>query len=423
MSNPRKVAADALLRVEKDGAFSNIVLNDLVKRAELNKTDAAFAAKLFYGVLERKITLDYYIRALSSQPLSKVSPLTLQVLRSGIYQILYMDKVPDSAAVNEAVKIIKKSKESRSFGYVNAVLRNFLRQKPQLPPVDTVRGLSVNFSCSEELINLLIADYGFEETKNILSATLDDSALYIRVNTLKNTADELIELFAKEGVVAQKTKLENALRLENAGSIESNLLHKEGRFHVQDISSQICASSLEANPDEAFIDMCAAPGGKTFTVCEAMQNRGIVTSCELYPQRVELIKEGAQKLGLTAVNAVCADATVCNNDFLQKYERVLCDVPCSGSGVISRKPDIKYKSFADVAELSNIQFSILKNGFGYLKQGGKLVYSTCSILKAENEEIVNRFLSETTGAKLNFMKTYLPHIDGTDGFFIAVFEK
>lgn len=423
MSNPRKVAADALLRVEKDGAFSNIVLNDLIKRAELNKTDAAFAAKLFYGVLERKITLDYYIRALSSQPLSKVSPLTLQVLRSGIYQILYMDKVPDSAAVNEAVKIIKKSRESRSFGYVNAVLRNFLRQKPQLPALDTARGLSVNFSCSEELVNLLVADYGFEEAKNILSATLDDSSLYIRVNTLKNTADELIDLFAKEGITAQKTNLENALRLENSGSIESNPLHLEGRFHVQDISSQICASLLMAKAEEKFIDMCAAPGGKTFTVCEMMQNKGEIIACELYPQRVELIKAGAQKLGLTAVNAVCADATVHNNEFDNQFDKVLCDVPCSGSGVISRKPDIKYKSFADVGELSNIQFLILKNGFSYLKQGGRLVYSTCSILKAENEEIVNRFLSENKDAKLKLMKTYLPHIDGTDGFFTAVIEK
>ncbi len=423
MSNPRKVAAEALLRVEKDKAYSNIVLNDSIKSAELNKSDAAFAAKLFYGVLERKITLDYYIRALSSQPLSKVSALTLQVLRCGIYQILFMDKVPDSAAVNEAVKIIKKSKESRSFGYVNAVLRNFLRQRPQLPKTNDIKGLSVNYSCGEQLVRLLIDDYGIKDTEAFLKCSLDESALYIRVNPLKNGADELTELLEKQGITASATALPNALLIKDSGSVESNPLYAEGRFHVQDMSSQVCASLLEAKPGDSFIDLCSAPGGKTFTVCEHMQNNGKIIACELYEHRVGLIEAGAKRLNLTAIEARCADATVLNNEYIGGYDRVLCDVPCSGSGVISRKPDIKYKSFSDILELGTIQSKILANGFEYLKKGGRLVYSTCSILRAENEDIINAFLANEPRAKLISCKTYLPHIDGTDGFFTAVIEK
>ncbi|MBQ8550829.1 MAG: 16S rRNA (cytosine(967)-C(5))-methyltransferase RsmB [Clostridia bacterium] len=423
MSNPRVVAAKALLRVEKDEAFSNIVLNDAIKSAGLEKADAAFASTLFYGVLERKITLDYYIRSLSSQPLSKVSPLTLQVLRCGLYQIVYMDKVPDSAAVNEAVKIIKKSKESRSFGYVNAVLRNFLRSRPQLPTNDTVRGISVNYSCGENLIEHLISDYSKEETVSFLEESLKNSEVFIRVNTLKTNTDELKKLLAEQGITAFDTDMPNALRLESVGSIERNSLYLEGYFHVQDISSQICAASVDARDNQKFIDMCAAPGGKTFTVCQYMCDKGEITACELYEHRTELIKKGAKRLGLTSVNTVCADATVFDADKENKFDRVLCDVPCSGSGVISRKPDIKYKNFSDTEELSNIQLKILKNGFKYLKSGGRLVYSTCSILKVENETVINKFLDEEEGAQLVSMRTYLPQTDKTDGFFIAVIEK
>ncbi len=423
MSNPRKVAAQALLRVEKDGAFSNIVLNDMIKSAELNKTDAAFATTLFYGVLERKITLDFYIRALSSQPLSKVSPLTLQVLRLGIYQILFMDKVPDSAAVNEAVKIIKKSKESRSFGYVNALLRRFLRERPSLPETADARELSIKYSCGESLVSELLNNYGFEETERFLADSLDKTDLYIRVNTLKNSSDELIELLNEQGITAEKTEVDSALKISGVGSIERNPLFLEGRFHVQDISSQICAALVDAKPGCSFIDLCAAPGGKTFTVTEYMQNSGEVVACELYEQRAGLIRDGAKRLGLSSIKTATADATVLNPDFCERFDRVLCDVPCSGSGVISRKPDIKYKDFSDVAELVIIQGVILENGFKYLKKGGKLVYSTCSIIKDENEKVVEAFLEKNSSAKLVLQRTYLPQTDGTDGFFTALIEK
>lgn len=423
MSNARKVVANALLRVEKDKAYSNIVINEAIKSASLDRQDAAFATRLFYGVLERKITLDYYIRQLSSQPLSKVSPLAREVLRCGIFQILYMDKIPASAAVNESVNIIKKSKESRAAGYVNAVLRGILRNCPSLPPKTTVHGLSVNYSCNEDLVSIYVKDYGLEETENFLSSALDTAKVYIRVNTQKNSVNELVELLNGQGITAEKTVINNSLCLIDVGSIENNKLYLEGRFHVQDLSSQMCADYVSAESGHGFIDMCAAPGGKSFTICENMKNNGNIISCDLHKARVDLIADGAKRLGLDIISPKVMDATKYDDNLSEKFDRVLCDVPCSGSGVIGRKPDIKYKDFSDLDELSDTQFAILSNGFKYLKKGGKLVYSTCSILKKENEEVINKFLQHNSQAKLSSMYTFLPQNDNTDGFFVAVIEK
>ncbi len=423
MSNARKIAANALLRVERDKAYSNIVINEEIKNATLSRQDAALATRIFYGVLERKITLDYYIRALSTQSLSKVSPLALQVLRCGVFQILYMDKIPNSAAVNESVNIIKKSKESRASGYVNAVLRGIIRNVPKLPNTDSPHGLSVNFSCGEELVKFYIKDYGIEETEKFLSSALDSSKIYLRVNPLKNSTQELIDLLSAQGISAYKTEIEYSLCAEDVGAIESNSLYKEGRFHVQDISSQMCADFLDAQSGQSVIDLCAAPGGKTFTICENMNNIGKIISCDLHGQRVELIADGAKRLGLDIISPKVMDATLYNEDLSESFDRVLCDVPCSGSGVIGRKPDIKYKDFSDLAELSNIQLKILENGFKYLKCSGKLVYSTCSILKQENEEVVSAFLKNNPNAKVLKMHTFLPQNDNTDGFFACVIQK
>ncbi len=423
MNNSRRAAAQALVRVEKDGAYSNIVLNETLKSSGISGGDAAFVSALFYGVLERKLTLDYYIRRLSSQPLSKISPLTKQVLRCGLYQIVYMDKIPDSAAVNESVNIIKHSKESRSAGYVNALLRHALRELPKLPNGNSAENLSVLFSCDISLTRALIDDYGAETAKAILKETLKPSAVIVRVNTLKTNAHELTKCFENDGITVMKTRIENALSLSGCGSIENNKYFKEGFFHVQDVSSQLCAESLGATVGDRVLDICAAPGGKTFTVAEEMKNKGAVISCDLYPQRVKLISDGAYRLGLDCIETAVSDATVLNHDFVNSFDRVLCDVPCSGSGIIGRKPDIKYKDFFDNLELFEIQKKILSNGFEYLKSGGRLVYSTCSILKVENEETVNRFCDEHKNAKIINQHTYLPHIEKTDGFFTAVIEK
>lgn len=423
MTNQRKLAAMALLRVERDGAYSNLVLNELIKNSDLDKQASAFVSALFYGVLERKITLDYLITKLSSKSVKKISPLTLQVLRSALYQILYMESVPHSAAVNEAVNIIKRSKESFASGFVNAVLRAALRKIPSLPEEDDADSLSVRYSCGKSLISKLLSDYGPENTKRILSNVLLESTVFIRVNTLKTTVKELANLLAVDGVTCEETEIPDSLAIKGAGSIERNRYYKQGYFHVQDLSSQLCSQSLEACAGNTVLDICAAPGGKTFTICEMMGDSGKIIACDLHSHRVELIEKGAKRLCLKSVETRVLDATKQQNDLISGFDRVLCDAPCSGSGIISRKPDIKYKDFDNNAELHSIQFAILENAFSYLKVGGKLVYSTCSILKSENEDIVSRLVSCEESAHVVSTKTLLPGIDDTDGFFICVIEK
>ena len=417
VSNARKIAAMALMRVDDDGAYSNLILNDAIKSADLSKNDSAFVSALFYGVLERKLTLDYYIKKLSSVPFRKISPLTKQVLRCALYQIIYMDKIPESAAVNEAVNIIKRSKEARSSGYVNAVLRSALRKLPDLPD-----DLSVKYSCGESLCNLIETYFGKDGAEKFFSAALSYKPIYIRVNTTKITKNELKNHFNEQGITCGETE-NGVLYLENTGSIETNFLYKEGFFHVQDLSSQICADTLNAQKGHRVLDVCAAPGGKTFTICENMQDDGEIIACDLHEHRVKLVRNGAKRLSLSSIKTQVLDATQYIKDWANSFDRVLCDVPCSGSGIISRKPDIKYKDFNDVKELNTIQLQILKNGFSYLKPGAIMVYSTCSVLECENEQVVNEFIKSAKDAKISKMHTFLPHIDGTDGFFIAVIEK
>ena len=412
-----------MLRVERDNAYSNLVLNEALKNASLEKTEAAFVSTLFYGVLERKVTLDYYISALSSKPIRKISPLTLQVLRCALYQLLYMDKIPPSAAVNEAVKIVKHSKESYAAGFVNALLRSTLRELPPLPDTRDFYGLSVKHSCSESLAEMLISDYGFDTAENILACALDNTPVYVRVNTLKTTTGELAQRFTDAGICCEYAPIPSALAIKGAGSIENNELYKNGFFHVQDLSSQICAETLKACAGDSVLDICAAPGGKTFTLSQMMCDKGKIVACDLHKHRVELIEKGAKRLGIGCIETRVSDAAVKNSEFLDAFDRVLCDVPCSGSGIIGRKPDIKYKDFSDNSQLHAVQLSILSNGFEYLKAGGTLVYSTCSILSAENKAVVEKLLNNQKYAELVSEHTFLPHIDGTDGFYTAVIKK
>jgi len=422
VTNQRKLVALALLRVERDGAYSNLVLNEAIRNSDLDKQASAFVSVLFYGVLERKITLDYLIAKLSSKPVKKISPLTLQVLRCALYQLLYMESVPPSAAVNEAVNIVKHSKESFASGFVNAVLRAALREMPSLPEDDSVESLSVRYSCGKSLVLRFLNDYGCEKTKRILSNVLLESTIYIRVNTLKITTDELAELLTADGITCEKINVADSLMIKGSGSIERNRYYQEGYFHVQDLSSQLCAHSLNASAGNTVLDICAAPGGKTFTICEMMDDSGEIIACDLHSHRVELIEKGAKRLGLKSIKTRSLDATEEQKDYISKFDCVLCDVPCSGSGIITRKPDIKYKDFDNNDELHSIQYAILKNSFSYLKAGGRLVYSTCSILKSENEDIVNRLISNEEACLVS-KKTLLPGIDDTDGFFISVLEK
>ena len=422
MANARRTAVNALLKVNTDKAYSNIALNNILKTSELSSEDRSLATALFYGVLDRRITLDYVLDSLTKIPFKKVNFFTAEVMRVGLYQIMYMDKIPNSAAVDEAVKMIKKSPEHRNSGFVNAVLREATRRDNLLPEGNSVDALSVRYSCPEWIVEELVRDYGTDTAVDFLAETLKVPPLDIRVNTLKTTTEKLCTELRGSGVECKQYDDIDALQILKGVNIENNACFKEGLFHVQDSSSHRASLVLNLKPDERVLDMCAAPGGKTFTMAQIMQNKGEIVSCDLYPHKIKLIESGANRLGLRIIKPIVSDATKYNVE-LGLFDAVLCDVPCSGLGIIRRKPDIKQKPETDFTELQGIQQSILNNAVNYLKDGGRIVYSTCTVRKAENEGQIEQFLNTHPSFKLEYMKTFMPNECGGDGFFVALLKR
>lgn len=418
MASARKVAVLALGKIFVEGAYSNIAVNSFLKETDLTDEDKAFATALIYGVLDRKITLDYVISSFVKTPIKKLSPFTLNVLRTALFQIMFMDKIPESAAVNEAVKLIKKSKESRNSGFVNAVLRNILRADSLLPSGDSIDDLSIIYSCPKEIIESFVNDYGKDTAITLLNEGLKPAPLTVRVNTLKTD----IQTFLSEMPNAVAVKPSGAVVINKGININNNKLYKEGYFYVQDTASQTAVSVLSPKPNDRVLDMCAAPGGKSFAMALLMENKGEVISSDIYDHKCELIRKSGERLGLDIIKPIVQDGTVYNSD-LGEFDCVFCDVPCSGLGIIRRKPDIKYKDFSEFDGLLPIQKAILNNAKNYLKSGGKLLYSTCTLRKAENEDIVDEFLRSNSDFTLEYSHTFMPHIDGTDGFFCALLIK
>ncbi|MBE6776748.1 MAG: 16S rRNA (cytosine(967)-C(5))-methyltransferase RsmB [Ruminococcaceae bacterium] len=419
MVNPRSLAVKILIKIEKDNAYSNLTLNAFFEETEISPLDKAFVTNLVYGVIERKITLDYVLKTFIKTPLKKVTPITLNTLRIALYQIMFMDKIPESSAVNEAVKCIKKSKESRNSGFVNAVLRNILRAEYLLPQGESIDNLSVIYSCPCEIIESYINDYGFENTKLLLEESLKPAPLTVRVNTLKTDIENFVN---NVGVETKLLDIDGAVELKNGISIGNNSLYNDGLFFVQDTASQRVVNILNPKSGERMLDMCAAPGGKSFSSAILMENEGEIVSCDLYEHKCNLIKKSAERLGLDIIKPTVCDATVFNTD-LGYFDCVLCDVPCSGLGIIRRKPEIKYKDFKEFDNLPEIGLKILNNAKNYLKPQGRILYSTCTLRKAENECVVEQFLKENPEFSLEYSHTFMPHTDNTDGFYCALLKK
>ncbi|MBQ8014653.1 MAG: 16S rRNA (cytosine(967)-C(5))-methyltransferase RsmB [Clostridia bacterium] len=439
MKSARQVAFEALLKVHKDGAYSNLVVDSLLKEnPELDERDRAFVCNLVYGTLDRLILIDYNLGLYLNQPVRKLKPELHTVLRLGTYQLLFMDKVPSRAAVNESVNLAKVNKSKFAASMVNAVLRRVSDNGLRLPDSseDDPNYLAIKYSCPEWLISLWIDSYGFDNAIALAEKALEAPPLVIKANTTKITADELIWKLAEEGVISEKSDiLSDALIIKNSGSVDELLAYKEGLFHAQDIASQLCCKALDAKAGETVFDLCSAPGGKAFTIAEGMNNTGIVRAFDIYQSRVELIKNGAERLGLSNVFTYLSDASIFNENY-GFADRVLCDVPCSGLGIIRRKPEIRFKSREDIDNLPELQYRILCNATGYLKDGGRLVYSTCTLNPKENSEVCDRFLKEHPefsavevfpelpryGNEKKYL-TLMPHLHSTDGFFFAAFCK
>lgn len=439
MKSARQVAFEALLKVHRDGAYSNLVVDSLLKEnKDLDERDKAFVCNLVYGTLDRLILIDYNLGLYLNQPVKKLKPELHTILRMGTYQLLFMDKVPSRAAVNESVNLAKVNKSAFAASLVNAVLRRVSDNGVQLPGggENSTEYLAVKYSCPEWIIELWADAYGIENAVALAEKALEAAPVVIRVNTTKTTPDELINKLADEGVTAEKSDIiPNALIISNTGSVEELEAYKEGLFHAQDIASQLCCMALDAKEGETVFDLCAAPGGKTFTIAENMNNTGIVRSFDIYQSRVELIKSGAERLGLDNVYTYLSDASIFNENY-GFADKVLCDVPCSGLGIIRRKPEIRFKKKSEIDGLPEIQYRILCNAVKYLKDGGRLVYSTCTLNPQENSQVCDRFLSEHPefsavevhpdlpryGEGDKYL-TLMPHLHSTDGFFVAAFVK
>ena len=424
MANPRKSAVKALIKVDADGGYSNLVIDNVIEQDGLERNDASLATALFYGVLDRKITIDYILSKYSKQPIKKLPYIVAAALRIGVYQLLYMDRIPAFAAINESVTIVKRSKNSKAAGYVNAVLRSIERESETVIPDDnSIKSISIRYSFPEWIVARMINQYGTETAKAVFEAMLSKSSVYLRVNTTKCNADTLIQKLAEENVTSEKTFVPDSLKItEISGSVDKLNCYKNGLFHVQDLSSQICAASIDVTENMRVLDICAAPGGKTFTAAEMMNGTGEIVSCDLYDHRTKLIFDGAKRLSLKNVKTYTSDAAVFDTN-LGEFDRVLCDAPCSGLGIMGRKPDIKYKDEKEIDDLPSVQYKILNNAAKYVKKNGKLVYSTCTLLKEENEEVFNRFIENNPHFKALSVKTLLPCENETDGFFIAIAER
>ena len=432
MKTPRQTAFEILMRVEKDKAFSNKALDNALKKLEYSRQDSVFVSALVYGVLERRITLDYQIARFLTKSIKRLKPDVLTILRMGVYQLWYMDKVPDSASVNESVKLAKNNRCEYSSGLINAVLRKATKTELVYPEkTDFLEFLSVRYSVEKWIAQLFVASYGEENAVAVLEDSFGRAPIYIRVNTLKTTKAELKTLLTEQGIEVEETDIvDNALLIRNFDSIYKNDLYQNGYFHIQDLASQLCCMALSPQKGETLIDMCSAPGGKSFTSAEIMDNEGEIRSYDLYDHKIELIKSGVERLGIDIINANVRDSSVLDK-LEKKADRVLCDAPCSGLGTIRRKPEIRYKNFEEISSLPDIQLEILKNAAEYVKIKGILVYSTCTLNREENECVVERFISNNPDFEVvpclehldcfryKDMVTLMSHKNSTDGFFVC----
>lgn len=410
--NARRIVFKLLLKVQKNGAYSNIILDNALKNSDLSEQDKAFSTALFYGTLERQILLDDKIAHFTRH--KDLDDEVKVALRMGLYQIDYMNSVPDSAAVNESVELVR---EVGAKGFVNAVLREYLRSGK-----DTERNTSkwVKYSCPEWLFTKWAWEYSEGAAEEIAKNSIGAAPVVCRMNNIKTNEEDFITALSNEGVIAKKAELPFSYVLENA-SVSELEAYKNGLFHIEDISAQEACIALSPQENETIFDLCAAPGGKTFTIAEMMNNKGKILAFDLHENRVNLIRQGAQRLGLDIIKAEVGNATIFNEE-IGLADRVLCDVPCSGLGIIRRKPEIKYKKQEDFVRLPEIQFNILSNGAKYVKVGGTLVYSTCTLSKAENEDVIDRFLDENKNFVVKQMRNIFPN-KNQDGFFIAKLER
>ncbi|MDO4269623.1 MAG: 16S rRNA (cytosine(967)-C(5))-methyltransferase RsmB [Eubacteriales bacterium] len=441
-ATPRECAAFSLFSMAEEGAWSDGALHYYLGRARLGPRDAALATRLTYGTVQNRLLLDWYLRRFSSVRLKKIAPRVLECLRLGLYQLILMDKIPPHAAVDETVALVRRycHANDRTVAFANAVLRNAANavetaSLPALDCPDKESYYALKYSHPEWLTRLLSAQYGQKLTEQICKADNADAPLSVRVNLLKAGPDEMRAALEAQGVTAVPHRAFPEILLCAGGDVAATPEFQAGKLTIQDAASALAAAVAAPKPGETVLDCCAAPGGKSFAMAERMENRGRVVSCDIYEHKLKKIAEGAARLGLAIVEPTLQDACQPRAEWRGAADTVLCDVPCSGLGIIRKKPEIRFKDEHAIENLPTLQAKILQNCAGYVKAGGTLVYSTCTILKRENEDVVNAFLAENPafeavpwshpvcGERADGMVTLLPPVHDTDGFFIAKMRK
>ncbi len=444
-ADPRRAAIEALQRVHRDGGYSQLVLDSLLRDSAFSPADKALVSRLFYGVLERRLTLDFLIGRCATMPIKRMHPRVLELLRVGIYQLLYMDRIPDAAAVYETVRLTRVMGQPKASGFINAVLREVLRRKEKgalwedLPPGSA--GESIRYSVPAEWIDRWKDQYGETVTAGLLTSLEVPPLQSLRVNTKQISADEFQQrLKAADVPFVVPDDLPDGIQISNGFDWKRVAKIEENWYYYQDTASQYDCLALGAQPGERIADVCAAPGGKSFTLSLMMGDTGYILAGDLYLQKTAMIANRAKALGLSCVHTVTRDAAeALPPELVGNFDRVMCDAPCSGLGVIRRKPEIREKSVSDIASLPETQWNILCRAAEMVRPGGVLQYSTCTLNRSENEEIAARFLEqhpdfeprvlplpacfEKAGLPQSHEITLFPHLHGTDGFYIASFTR
>ncbi len=438
MGSAREAALITLTACERQGAWSDGYLKKTLREQELDKRDAALASRLCYGVLQNRLLLDWQLARFCSRKLETLDAAVLCGLRSAVYQFLFLDKIPPSAAVNEAVELTKKyCRNPRAAGMVNGILRAMLRQKdlPEPEGHDKAETLSIKYSHPKWLVEEFMAELGSEGTEDLLAADNLQPPTTAQVNFLRTDPDKLTEELRNEGVeVTPHPWMPGCLLLSGSGDLERLAAFREGHFYVQDPAARLAVTAAGLRPGQRALDCCAAPGGKSFAAAIEMENRGEVISCDIHPHKIRLLQAGRDRLGLSILSPCLQSATEPREEWLDGFNAVITDVPCSGLGIIRKKPDIRYKDPRALEGLPRVQQAILDNCAQYVRPGGVLIYSTCTVLKRENGDIVDGFLADHpqfAPEPFSLPKfgeqpgriTFWPHIHNTDGFFVAKLRR
>lgn len=439
----RDAAVAALLKIEEQGGYSNIVLDEMLEHSDLSDADRGFASRLLYGVIERRLTLDYLLNHVSSTPVKKMDATVREILRVGTYQVVYMDKIPPFAAINEAVGQTRTFGCPRLSGFVNGVLRQVHREYESLPIAvpNTDKGLEIRYSVPRAWIRAWRDAYGDAVLYGILGSINDAPPAYLRVNTCATTTEAFCQRLEQNGISYTLVDgLPHAVRVEDAGALHNLPDEMATHYYFQDLASQWCCFALGAQPNERIADVCAAPGGKTMTVAQYMSDQGEILAGDLHEHKSRGMAKRVQRFGFSCIAVRQHDASqLPAEEHIGCFNRVVCDVPCSGLGVIRRKPEIRYKNPEDFADLPALQLQILTQAAKLVKVGGVLQYSTCTLRPEENEAVVAAFLEQhpdfeaqllplstcfaQSGLPMSHQITLFPHLHGTDGFFIAALTR